>query len=105
LNVQQQRCENILKFGSQHFDQCDPELSWLVLFWYKSVWGNCHWLVHLPSESWYFETPKHLMYGWYIWPTRRDRFTVFYCKKCSTCFGPSLPIIRSSELYVQPYVL
>jgi hypothetical protein len=27
LNVQQQRCENILKFGSQHFDQCDPELS------------------------------------------------------------------------------
>jgi hypothetical protein len=27
LNVQQQRCENILKFGSQHFDQCDPEVS------------------------------------------------------------------------------
>jgi hypothetical protein len=26
-----------------------------------------------------------------------------YCYKCSTCFGPSLPIIRSSELYVQPY--
>jgi hypothetical protein len=27
LNVQQQCCENILKFGFQHFDQCDPELS------------------------------------------------------------------------------
>jgi hypothetical protein len=26
-----------------------------------------------------------------------------YCYKCSTCFGPTLPIIRSSELYVQPY--
>jgi hypothetical protein len=39
---------------------------------------------------------------WYIWPTRCYKFTIFYCYKCSTYFGLSLPIIRSSELYMQP---
>jgi len=32
-----------LPVGCHIVGQCDSALSWLYLFWYKSVWRNCHW--------------------------------------------------------------
>jgi hypothetical protein len=57
LIVQQQCCENYVEFGCKGIVQWDLRSRWLFLFWYNSIWRNS-----LPSELWYCEPLKQLMY-------------------------------------------
>jgi len=54
-------CWELSQVGSQGIGQCGSSWSWLFLFWYSSVWRNCYWHVHVPSESWNSEPLKQIM--------------------------------------------
>ena len=62
LIVQQQHCENFVEVGCQGIVQWDRLSRWSCLFWYNTVWRNSRWHAFLPSESWYSEPLKQLIY-------------------------------------------
>jgi hypothetical protein len=58
---------------------------------------------HVTHFFYIFMGPCIVRYRGGIYDQQMRQIHNIYCWKCSTCFGVSLPIIRSSELYVQPY--
>jgi hypothetical protein len=56
-------CWGLCLVASKGIGQCGSSLDWLFLYCYSSVWRNCYWYVHMPSESWNSEPLKQIMDG------------------------------------------
>jgi len=83
-------CWELCQVGSKGIGQCGSSLGWLCLFRYSSVWRNCYWYVHMPSESWNSEPLKQIMdsaarqwvdvsgfivgRGWHVHPRQRKKW-------------------------------